>query len=164
MAMQELNDLIITTLQGLPLVAIQMGLVCISIAMVAVGIAALYYDTRAMHDWKRRIQGRSSALSTRQDASPSQHRSRSWQWILDRLGRAVKPRQQKELSRTSSMLLQAGYRGPNALNIYYGVKFGLMILLPLLTAFLLLEALQHLSSFSSSSLYFYAYIIAMAAM
>ncbi len=149
------------TVQWLTPELIQVFFVCFSLTLLSLGMVVLYYDTRTLRDWKRRIQNTSRSSLVNPYAEQQQPARHWWQPFLERLGRAVKPSQEKELSRTSLRLLQAGYRHPHTINVYYGIKFGLMLFLPLTAFLLLFEALQHTSSLSAS-LPLYIYIVVMA--
>lgn len=46
------------------------------------------------------------------------------QGLATRFGEAVKPKEAKELSKTRSSLVHAGYRQPGAVEIYWGIKAG----------------------------------------
>ncbi len=130
---------------------IQTLFVGMSLTLIYFAITALYADTTTMNRWQRRIRSSDAPSAVAVSSAQSQHRRSGWQTFLSRLGRAVKPRRQKELTRTSDRLLQAGYRHPNAINVYYGIKFGLMLSLPLLTLAMLWESLQRASTLSASS-------------
>ncbi|WP_179137105.1 type II secretion system F family protein [Candidatus Entotheonella palauensis] len=63
----------------------------------------------------------------------------------------IRPRREGEISRARSRLTQAGFHNPRDLNIYYGVKFGLMAFL-VCSNFLLLQVLSPAQSPSTSLL------------
>ncbi len=108
-----------------------------SIILACFGLVALYQDNKSPRTWQRRFD-RIKGSYNQADAN-RQERQRSWlQRLVDRLGllnqRAMGA---GELSCTRSTLVQAGYRHPNDINIYYGTKFGLMLFLPLVGLFVI---------------------------
>ncbi len=108
---------------------VEILLICFSMILAYFGFTTLYQDTQTVSVWQRRIQ---ALRGTSDSASASQLQQRPlwWQHILDFLGAWVRPRREDEISRAQSRLIQAGFRNPRDINIYYGVKFGLMIFLP----------------------------------
>jgi len=135
--------------------------ICSSIVMLGVGFVFLYYDTKTPRDWQRRIRGLTDithpALSNR-----PRRRRRWWQHLLNLLGKWFKPRRGSEISRTQSLLIQAGYRSQDDLNIYYGLKYGLMIYLPtmsyLITGIKMEQLPQQYHMFMPTSLIFFALV------
>ncbi len=127
-------------------------LVSFSIVLAYFGVTALYQDTQTLRGWQNRIRGL-RGLSDVNASSQLEQRRRWWQRVLDFLGTLplIRPRRQGELSRARSRLIQAGFRNPRDINIYYGVKFGLMIFL-LCSNFLLFNVLPPTQSASTSLL------------
>ncbi len=137
-------------------------LVLMSLAMAFAGIMVLYSGTKAAHDWKRRIRNSNGIESNTLRAAQPLRAHPRWQQRLDHLGDAIKPRQQKELSIARSRLLQAGYRRPNAVNFYYLVKYGMLLLVAGMILLLLSGALKTTSP-DFSTLDIILYIVGMAA-
>ena len=148
----------------IPPVVIQLLLVAMSFVMIGVAVIALYSGTKAMYDWKRRIRSanRSPVSDTFLEPLAAQQRLR-WQQRLNTLGNVVKPRQQRELSLVRRRLLQAGYRHPIAVSIYYLIKYGLLLLIPATIALILWGTLWQTSD-ALPALDLFIYIFAMAAM
>lgn len=127
-----------------------------AMVLAYLGFTALSQDTLTLRVWQRRIQGLRGA-SGNAVSSPLRQRHLWWQHLLDFVGTLVRPRRQGEISRASNRLIQAGFRNPRDVNIYYGVKFGLMIFLPGVMFFILQAAPA--SQTSSSVLLPYAALI-----
>lgn len=142
-------------------ILVQVAFACVSVALIGFGCHALYHDSKSLRDWNRRL-----GLNTRTTTAPIQRvqqgQQQSWlKSFLNKFGNTTKPNAERELSKTRLQLLQAGYRNPNAVNMFYGVKFGLMILLPGLTILILFGALRGSNS-AAISVFFYLYIFASA--
>lgn len=130
--------------QYIPLDWLEALLIGSSILMAAIGFVALYYDTKIPRDWKRRMDVL-KGIADNPIPEQSRRRRQSWQYILSLVGKWVKPRRESELSRTQHLLIQAGYRSQDDINIYYGLKFGLMIYLPAINYLVMSSNMSQLS-------------------
>ncbi len=103
--------------------------ICSSMIMLGIALASLYYDKNIARDWQRRFRGLRGTTDPLLSTPPHQLHG-GWYQGLNLLGKWLRPRRANEISRTQSLLTQAGYRSQDDINSYYGLKFGLMILLP----------------------------------
>lgn len=107
-----------------------------TILLGSVGAYSIINSRRALQVVRRKVEGSwegEGAEETLESAAPVRE---GLVQSLTFLGRFAKPSREGDLSRVRKLLLQAGYRDPDALMIFSGIKILLTVLLPGLYVFL----------------------------
>ena len=102
------------------------GLVAVSAGLFVYAAAMLREEGRKRREMAGRAQAVINAVRLGEDGRPGLlgwfenfgQRAATW------FGELVKPREAKELSKTRSSLVQAGYRQPSAVELFWGIKAG----------------------------------------
>lgn len=101
--------------------------------LVAASVGLAVYALTIMRDERRQrreIADRAMAVINPMGAGAGRRPGMAgWFWnlaqgVAARFGEAVKPREAKELSKTRTTLVHAGFRQPGAVEIYWGIKVG----------------------------------------
>ncbi len=140
---------------------IQIAFVCMSLALIGFGVQALYQDSKSLRNWNRRLGAHTTIVPGPTQIRQQEHNAQGWKALLNRFGSRIKPSKEQEISKTRSLLLQAGYRHPNAVNIFYGIKVGLMVLLPGVSVLIMFGTLMG-SNTIRASVFLYLYVFATA--
>lgn len=83
------------------------------------------------------IFGIASLAGVRASAPPSARRAASMQWAVTNISNKLVPKDDVERNALKGWLIQAGYYAQNAVQIYYGVRVALAVLLPAVVLFIL---------------------------
>jgi tight adherence protein C len=104
--------------------------VMLTVLFLAIAAGVMLRERFFVWQWARRVEGR-----------PAMKISARINWkgflqpfleLLDLLGNAIKPKEEKSISRIRMSLIQAGYWGLNVPGLFHGAKIVLTILLPAL--------------------------------
>jgi tight adherence protein C len=109
------------------------SLVWLTLLVAVAGLSSTLRARKAHHELMQRIEGRGHGPS----AGPREALPPASQWFVQMLkvmGEVNKPHSDKQLSMVRHTLMKAGYRGADAVFVFFGVKLYLAILVPLVYA------------------------------
>jgi tight adherence protein C len=105
------------------LIALLAGASCGLLVLALIRSRERQSERRKMRDRALGIVGAESRASTSQQGLGN-WLSGAVKGVATRFGEAIKPKEASELDKTRASLMHAGFRQPNALEIYWGIKAG----------------------------------------
>ncbi len=113
--------------------------------IVLMGSLAFYYTNLIGKKKDIRERIRKEVAPAREEAVSGEHKWRGFlQQVAGRIGQAVRPKNEGDVSKLRKRLLRAGYHGENDAIVYFGAKVFLAILLPAISIVLKLIFLKAL--------------------
>jgi tight adherence protein C len=106
-------------------------LVVLAASLACVAAVALLLALRAVLAAPRQVVMERAARVTRASVAPAPiaHSTSVWAALLSPLARLARPKEAEERGRVQKKLVHAGYRGEHALEIFFGTKIALALLL-----------------------------------
>lgn len=105
--------------------------VFLMVLFVSWGVMAYVRSKQEINDWSVRARGQSLSLQAGKKEESEQSLKKSFIKVLERLGEAQKPKDQKSQSPLKAGLVTAGYRNPKAPVIFMGARLFVAITLGL---------------------------------